>query len=96
MSTFKDKLLSQLIDDGWKSVLKKEFSQPYFNTMCDELETEYANHEIFPPLNHVFEAFNATPYHNVKVVLIGQGKSLKFYLLTSIKQQIDFSQYSFY
>jgi uracil-DNA glycosylase len=61
------------IEDSWKSVLKNEFSKPYFLEAVTFLKTEKALGKIiYPPGSLLFNAFNTTPFDHVKVVLLGQ------------------------
>jgi uracil-DNA glycosylase len=61
------------IEDSWKSVLKSEFSKPYFLEAVTFIKTEKAlGKNIFPPGSLIFNAFNTTPFERVKVVLLGQ------------------------
>ena len=61
------------IDAGWKEVLKAEFNKPYFEQITIFLKTEKAAGKIiYPPGNLIFNAFNTTPFEQVKVVLLGQ------------------------
>ena len=56
----------------WSNALATEFSQPYFVELQAFLAAERAAHDIFPSDADVFNAFNYTPFENVKVVLLGQ------------------------
>jgi len=61
------------IDESWKTVLKGEFSKPYFLEAVTFLKTEKAlGKTIYPPGSLIFNAFNSTPFDRVKVVLLGQ------------------------
>lgn len=62
------------IDPSWKAVLSEEFNKPYFEWLADFVRKEYANpsYKIYPPASKIFEAFNATPFPEVKVVILGQ------------------------
>ena len=61
------------IEDSWKSVLKNEFTKPYFLEAVTFLKTEKALGKIiYPPGSLIFNAFNTTPFSQVKVVLLGQ------------------------
>lgn len=60
------------IDDSWKSVLREEFEKPYFSRLKQFLVEEKKQHAIYPPGPLIFNAFNTTPFNEVKVVLIGQ------------------------
>lgn len=60
------------IDDTWYQVLKEEFEKPYFQQLKEFLVAEKKSHVIYPPGPLIFNAFNFTPFDQVKVVLIGQ------------------------
>lgn len=60
------------IDESWKKVLKDEFKKPYFEELVQFIRREYASKQIFPPARLIFNAFDQTPFHEVKVVIIGQ------------------------
>ena len=50
------------IEDGWKNVLKEQFTAPYFVNLKAFLEDEKKKHVVFPPGNQIFSAFNRTPF----------------------------------
>jgi uracil-DNA glycosylase len=61
------------IEASWKQVLKDEFSKPYFLQIITVLKQQKAaGQTIYPPGPLIFNAFNTTPFDNVKVVLLGQ------------------------
>ena len=61
------------IEPSWKEVLKQEFTKDYFLQIVSFLKTErMSGKTIFPPGNLIFNAFNTTPFNQVKVVLLGQ------------------------
>ncbi len=61
------------MEESWKHVLKNEFSKSYFLEAVTFIKTEKAlNKKIFPPGQFIFNAFNHTPFDNVKVVILGQ------------------------
>lgn len=61
------------IEDSWKKVLDAEFSQPYFKNLSEHIRTEKTQGKIiYPPGSQIFNAFNTTPFDNVKVVILGQ------------------------
>ncbi len=61
------------INDTWKLVLKDEFEKPYFKEIVHFLKTEkQAGKTIYPPGPLIFNAFNQTPFNNLKVVILGQ------------------------
>jgi len=60
------------IEERWKEVLKDEFKQDYFTNLKTFLVEEKKKYVIYPPGPMIFNAFNYTPFNNVKVVLLGQ------------------------
>lgn len=62
------------IEPSWKAALADEFEKPYFNWLTDFIRKEYADPSlrVYPPASKIFEAFNTTPFDEVKVVIIGQ------------------------
>ncbi len=61
------------IEESWKKVLSQEFEQPYFQSIATFLKKEKkAGKKIYPPGSLIFNAFNTTPFHEVKVVILGQ------------------------
>lgn len=62
------------IDPSWKSVLNDEWSKPYFIHLTDFVRQQYAapSVTVYPPGGKIFAAFDACPFDNVKVVIIGQ------------------------
>lgn len=62
------------IDPSWKKELAEEFEKPYFSALTSFVRSEYAapGARIYPPGPRIFAAFDATPFPDVKVVIIGQ------------------------
>lgn len=60
------------IEEGWKSVLMDQFQSPYFRTLKDFLVEEKKKHTLYPPGRLIFNAFQRTPFDQVKVVILGQ------------------------
>ncbi|HTN47057.1 MAG TPA: uracil-DNA glycosylase [Flavipsychrobacter sp.] len=61
------------IDSSWKDVLTSEFEQPYFSNIVHFLKVEKAaGKTIYPPGPLLFNAFNTTPFDEVKLVILGQ------------------------
>lgn len=60
------------IEPSWKEVLQEEFDKPYFQDLVKFVKQEYVRYECFPPGKYIFNAFNLTPFHQVKVVIVGQ------------------------
>jgi uracil-DNA glycosylase len=60
------------IEESWKNPLKEEFEKPYFAELKQFLTREKEQHTIYPPGLLIFNAFNKTPFEEVKVVILGQ------------------------
>jgi len=61
------------IEESWKKVLREEFDKGYFQQIVTFLKAEKAaGRIIYPPGQLFFNAFNKTPFSNLKVVLLGQ------------------------
>lgn len=61
------------IEAGWKAALAAEFEQPYFEAIAAFLRSEKAAGKvIYPPGPLIFNAFDSTPFDQVKVVILGQ------------------------
>jgi len=61
------------LDPSWQRVLGAEFDKPYMQNLAAFLAAERAAGKvIFPPEPLVFNAFNNTPFEQVRVVIIGQ------------------------
>lgn len=60
------------IENSWKEQLKDEFEKPYFRDLTDFVRDEYKTKQIFPPAKLIFNAFEHTPFNDVKVVILGQ------------------------
>jgi uracil-DNA glycosylase len=56
----------------WRKVLAGEMEKPYFKALEKFVDGERKAHQVFPPEEDVFNAFKATPYEKVKVLLLGQ------------------------
>lgn len=60
------------IEDSWKQILSNEWDKDYFIKLTEFVRNEYATGQVFPPGKEIFAAFDATPFEDVKVVIIGQ------------------------
>ncbi|WP_338041118.1 uracil-DNA glycosylase [Niabella beijingensis] len=61
------------IDPSWKQELQEEFQQPYFSSLVQHLKAEkQLGKTIYPAGKNIFNAFNTTPFADVKVLLLGQ------------------------
>lgn len=58
---------------SWQAVIGEEFEKPYMQALRDFLRNEKsAGKTIYPPSPLIFNAFNHTPFEQVRVVIIGQ------------------------
>jgi uncharacterized OsmC-like protein len=65
------------IEESWKKALAPLFERPYFTQITAHLKTEKAlKRTIFPTGSMIFNAFNQTPYHQVKVEYHFYGSNL--------------------
>ena len=60
------------ISNDWLEPLSPEFKKPYYARLYKTVKEEYSTHEVFPPANDIFNAFDFTPLSQVKVVILGQ------------------------
>lgn len=61
------------LDSSWMAVIGDEFNKPYMQALRDFLAQEKAaGKTIYPPSPLIFNAFNHTPFEQVRVVIIGQ------------------------
>lgn len=61
------------MEASWKEILKEEFNTHYFSQIITFLKAEKAlGKKIYPPGSLIFNAFEKTPFYEVKVVILGQ------------------------
>ncbi len=60
------------IAESWRPVLADEFEKPYFQKLIAFVKGEYATATVYPAGSQIFHAFEATPFDQVKVVILGQ------------------------
>jgi len=60
------------IQSSWLNALAQEWDKPYFKSLTDFVRTEYTLTKVFPPAREIFAAFDACPFDDVKVVILGQ------------------------
>ncbi len=65
-------IMKTIIHNDWQDILQEEFESTYYQELREFLKTEYAEQTIYPSMNHIWEAFEWTPYEQVKVVILGQ------------------------
>lgn len=60
------------IEASWKDKLAPEFEKAYFVKLTNFVRQEYQRTRIYPPGSRIFAAFDACPFDEVKVVILGQ------------------------
>ncbi len=60
------------IEPSWGAQLAEEFGKPYFAELTQFVRQEYAAGTCYPPGRLIFNAFDTTPFHQVRVVILGQ------------------------
>lgn len=60
------------IGPSWKIQLQKEFDKPYFKELTGFVKQEYQQYTCYPKDHEIFSVFNHFPFHETKVVVIGQ------------------------
>jgi uracil-DNA glycosylase len=65
--------LAQALDNSWLKFLEPEFEKPYMRSLHKFLEGELKSGKtLYPPMPEVFEAFHATPFDQLRVLILGQ------------------------
>ncbi len=64
--------IDPVINPGWKAVLSEEFRAPYFAALKKFLVSEKQQYPVYPPGKLIFNAFDKTPFDEVKLVILGQ------------------------
>lgn len=62
----------RILKNDWEPLLRDEFQKPYYLQLRNFLKQEYATKVIYPHMNDIFNALHYTPFHDVKVVILGQ------------------------
>src|SRR4051794_5081627 len=61
------------LEPGWLKVLEDEFEKDYMVKLRSFLKQEKEQgHTVYPKGSDIFNAFNTTPFNNVKAVILGQ------------------------
>lgn len=78
----------------WHDALGAEKQQPYFQNILNTVKAERASGQtVYPPAADVFNAFKATEFSQVKVVILGQdpyhGAGQAHGLAFSVRPEVD-------
>lgn len=72
MSELENIPVNPQLEPSWLKLLHDVFQTETFARLKQFLIKERQEHTVFPPGNLMFRAFNETPVHRVKVVILGQ------------------------
>ena len=61
-----------ILHNDWAQVVGDEFDKPYYQQLRQWLIKEYRTATVYPDMYDIFNALHYTPYHEVKVVILGQ------------------------
>lgn len=56
----------------WTDIINAEIQKPYYRDLYNFVDNEYKTQTVYPPRDLILNAFNLTPYDNVKCVILGQ------------------------
>lgn len=81
------------LGNDWDALLSSEFEKEYYQKLRTFLVKEYKTQKIYPGMYDIFNALKYTPYHDTKVVILGQdpyhGKGQAHGLCFSVKKGIE-------
>lgn len=82
------------MEQSWKEVLKDEFEKEYMKKLkAFLLQEKEEGYTVYPPSKLIFNAFNHTPFHQVKAVILGQdpyhGKNQAHGLAFSVQKGVS-------
>jgi uracil-DNA glycosylase len=60
------------IEESWAKKLSQEFEAPYFQELKEFVRSEYQTQVVYPPGKEIFRAFDACPFDQLRVVILGQ------------------------
>lgn len=60
------------LPNDWSTQLRATLEAPYWSELMDFVNGERRRHQVVPPEEQTFRAFELTPYDDVRVVILGQ------------------------
>ncbi|MDI9325265.1 MAG: uracil-DNA glycosylase [Alphaproteobacteria bacterium] len=67
------------LEPSWEKVLESFVTSPAWSELLTKVHHCYNTQEVFPPARDVFRAYTLCPFHNTKVVIVGQDPYHDFY-----------------
>lgn len=65
------KMINKNLDAGWKGILENPLQKNRLQAITSILKIEKeAGKHVFPAPQDIFAAFQYTPFHNIKVVIL--------------------------
>ena len=56
----------------WQDFFKEEEQKDYYKNLMALIDEAYLKTTVFPAKDRIFNAFNLTPFENLKIVILGQ------------------------
>ena len=86
-------MLTVSVKNDWLPILQEETNTPSYHLLKEFLVKEYQETIVYPEMHHIWQAFEWTPYNEVKVVILGQdpyhgpnqAHGLSFSVLPNVK-----------
>lgn len=81
------------VKNDWLPILNKQINTPSYQSLKAFLVQDYQETTVYPEMHHIWQAFEWTPYNEVKVVILGQdpyhgpnqAHGLSFSVLPNVK-----------
>lgn len=81
------------VKNDWLPILQEQTNTPSYQVLKEFLVQEYQETIVYPEMHHIWQAFEWTPYNEVKVVILGQdpyhgpnqAHGLSFSVLPTVK-----------
>ena len=86
-------MVSVPVKNDWLPILQEQTNTPSYHLLKEFLVQEYQETIVYPEMHHIWQAFEWTPYNEVKVVILGQdpyhgpnqAHGLSFSVLPTVK-----------
>ena len=62
----------KLLDASWQAYISTQLNESYIQDLFHFVEKEYQEASVYPPIEHVWNAFKLTHLDDVRVVIVGQ------------------------